>query len=257
MRLLFIRHAEPDYEHDSLTEKGVAEAEALAAFAGRLDLGTCYVSPLGRAVKTASYTLAALGKTAETLDWLQEFPARIDVERHPEVLPAFPGSHLPDGTWRRHIVWDIMPAYYAAHPELADPVLWRTSDIAAKSNMLLVYDYVMEQFDALLAEHGYVREEGFYRVVRETSETLTFFCHFGISAVLLSRLMNISPFVPLHKLCMLPSSVTEVVTEEREPGTASFRALRIGDLSHLMIAGQEPSFAARFRETGSDTAHRA
>ena len=29
MRILFIRHGEPDYEHDSLTERGVREAEAL------------------------------------------------------------------------------------------------------------------------------------------------------------------------------------------------------------------------------------
>ena len=27
MRLIFIRHAEPDYEHDSLTEKGWREAK--------------------------------------------------------------------------------------------------------------------------------------------------------------------------------------------------------------------------------------
>ena len=30
MRLIFIRHAEPDYEHDSLTEKGWREAKLLA-----------------------------------------------------------------------------------------------------------------------------------------------------------------------------------------------------------------------------------
>ena len=28
MRLIFIRHAEPDYEHDSLTEKGLARGKA-------------------------------------------------------------------------------------------------------------------------------------------------------------------------------------------------------------------------------------
>ena len=29
MRLVFVRHAEPDYENDSLTEKGFREAEIL------------------------------------------------------------------------------------------------------------------------------------------------------------------------------------------------------------------------------------
>jgi probable phosphoglycerate mutase len=55
---------------------------------------------------------------------------------------------------------------------------------------------------------------------------------------------------------MLPSSVTEVVTEERKQGEAYFRTLRIGDQSHLYMAGQRPSFAARYREVYSDSGHR-
>ena len=30
MRLLFIRHADPDYEHDTITDKGIREAGCLA-----------------------------------------------------------------------------------------------------------------------------------------------------------------------------------------------------------------------------------
>ena len=30
MKLLFVRHGDPDYEHDSLTDKGVREADLLA-----------------------------------------------------------------------------------------------------------------------------------------------------------------------------------------------------------------------------------
>ncbi len=30
MRLIFIRHAEPDYEHNTLTKKGFREAEILS-----------------------------------------------------------------------------------------------------------------------------------------------------------------------------------------------------------------------------------
>ena len=45
MRLLFIRHGDPDYKNDCLNEIGLKEARALAALRPRLDLGTCYVSP--------------------------------------------------------------------------------------------------------------------------------------------------------------------------------------------------------------------
>ena len=35
MRLIFIRHGEPDYERDTLTEKGMKEAACLAGQSGR------------------------------------------------------------------------------------------------------------------------------------------------------------------------------------------------------------------------------
>lgn len=40
MRILMIRHGDPDYEHDSLTEIGRREAALLAKEAGSLNLGT-------------------------------------------------------------------------------------------------------------------------------------------------------------------------------------------------------------------------
>ncbi len=85
MRILMIRHGDPDYEHDSLTETGKKEAALLAETAGGLHLGDCFVSPLGRAKKTASYTLKKLGLKAETLDWLQEFPAKLDINDSEEL----------------------------------------------------------------------------------------------------------------------------------------------------------------------------
>ena len=47
MRLIFIRHGEPDYEHDSLTEKGWREAKLLAARTKDWHVDDFYVSPLG------------------------------------------------------------------------------------------------------------------------------------------------------------------------------------------------------------------
>ena len=252
MRLLLIRHGDPDYSIDSLTEKGCVEAEALAAAADRMSMGKCFVSPLGRARKTASYTLEKLGKTAETLPWLEEFPVRVDLTVHPELIDSHPPKYTEDGRMRPDVIWDILPEYYAAHPELADPEGWRTSELAVKCGMVPVYDRIMEGFDGFLAERGYVRENGgVYRVTKETTETFTLFCHLGISCVMMSRLWNLSPFTTMQHFCPLPTSVTELVTEERIRGIAQFRALRIGDLSHLMMAGVEPSFAARYAEVYS------
>ena len=59
MRLLFIRHGDPDYASDCLNEIGRNEAKALCALRSstKMHLGTCYASPLGRAQETAAITL--------------------------------------------------------------------------------------------------------------------------------------------------------------------------------------------------------
>ena len=146
----------------------------------------------------------------------------------------------------------------AVHADEAymDKNTWRETEVAKNSDLVEVYDHVIEEFDRFLAEHGYVREGAHYRVEKESDETVTFFCHFGISCVLLSHLWNVSPFVLWHCLALAPTSVTEVVTEEREQGTAYFRGLKVGDISHLYAGGEEPSFAARFCEIYSNKEQR-
>ena len=67
MRILWIRHGEPDYSIDSLTEKGWREAELLADRMCRTPVDAFYVSPLGRAQDTARATLQRLDRTAEVL----------------------------------------------------------------------------------------------------------------------------------------------------------------------------------------------
>ena len=49
MRLLFIRHGDPDYEHDCLTHKGIQEAKLLSERMKRETMDHIYVSPMGRA----------------------------------------------------------------------------------------------------------------------------------------------------------------------------------------------------------------
>ncbi len=256
MRILFIRHGDPDYVHDTLTEKGHREAGLLAKRAESLGLGTCYVSPLGRAKDTAAYCLRQTGNTAETLDWLEEFPARIDLNRYPGLREAYPGAKIQNNRYIPRVVWDMAPAYWTEHEEYFDSVRWRESEAARCSDAVERYDQVTERFDRFLEEYGYIRENRHYKVERESKETVTFFCHFGITCVLLSHLWNVSPFLLWHSFAFAPTSVTEVVTEERERGTAYFRGLKLGDVSHL-YAGNEPvSFAARFCEIYSDSQER-
>lgn len=92
MRLLFIRHGDPDYEHDTLTEKGRREAQLLSDRMVKETVRDFYVSPLGRARDTAAYTLERLGRNARVKDWLQEFPAKVDVNLSENMQKAYPNT---------------------------------------------------------------------------------------------------------------------------------------------------------------------
>ncbi len=61
MKLIIIRHGDPDYEKDSLTAKGWREAGLLADRISRLNVRDFYCSPLGRARDTAGVTLKRMG----------------------------------------------------------------------------------------------------------------------------------------------------------------------------------------------------
>lgn len=257
MRILLIRHGDPDYEHDTLTEKGWREAALLAQAAPSMRIDDCYMSPLGRARDTASRSLKAMGKEARTLDWLREFPAKADLGMSGELAAAYAENGGKDPSYLvRDVIWDMVPAYWTRHPEFMESDGWRRSLVAQSGDAVPVYDHVCRELDRLLETYGYVREGRLYRVVRENTSTIACYCHFGIICALLSHLWNASPFILWHGLALAPTSVTEVVSEERQRGIASFRALRVGDISHLYAGQEPPSFAARFCEVFSDEGQR-
>lgn len=250
MRILLIRHGEPDYEHDSLTPKGDREAKLLSDLLARDHIDHIYKSPLGRARRTASFTEEKLGMEGETLDWLQEFPGTLDINGYPELQKAYPDTpRNSDGTYEKRIFWDMLPSYLTAGGPYLDNSAWADSEEAVRGHLKENYERVTGGFDDLLASYGYRRNGLLYRVERESKETIALFCHMGVSCVLLSHLWNCSPYIPWHSVCMLPSAVTEIVSEEREQGVAYFRTLRIGDISHLVLGNEPPSFMARFCET--------
>ncbi|MCD8327239.1 MAG: phosphoglycerate mutase family protein [Lachnospiraceae bacterium] len=232
MKIMIIRHGDPDYEHDTLTEKGWREARALADQLERLPMDAVYVSPLGRAKDTAAPTLERKGMEAVTCDWLREFWPRIHR-----------GSEGPD-----RIVWDWLPAEWTQEERYFERNRWMDTEVMEEGGVGESYRYVTESFDRALASHGYVREGAFYRVERANNDTIVFFCHFGLESVLLSHLLNVSPMIVWHGFCAAPTSVTVLRSEERREGSAYFRMSNFGDTSHLYAAGEPEAESARFCE---------
>ena len=233
MKLMIVRHGDPDYAIDSLTEKGWREAGFLAERLAETAFDAIYVSPLGRARDTASLTLKRMGREAEERPWLREFFAPI---------------YRPDKEGLEGVCWDWLPQDWMTDERYFLPDRWFEPEIMAEGGVKREYDRVASGLDALLEEHGYRRQGRWYEALRPHNGAILFFCHFGVECVMLSHLLSISPMVLWHGMCAAPTSVTTVVTEERRRGIASFRVSAFGDVSHLYRHGEPPAFSARFRE---------
>ncbi|MCQ2742777.1 MAG: phosphoglycerate mutase family protein [Bacilli bacterium] len=239
MKLLFIRHADPDYVHDSLTEEGFAEAKALGKYLSKQKIDYVYCSPLGRAKDTMQAYLNEVNEKApphEIKEWLHEF----------KVL-------VPHGANR--VAWDFLPeALEEVDSKIYSRDEWLEKDNpwANEPKMKAYVEETIKEFDALLEKHGYKREGSHYVCSKSNVDVIAFFCHFGIEAFLLSHLMNCSPVSLWQHTIATPSSVTTVYTEERREGHVLFRVAAFGETAHLALANMEPAFSGRFSETIED-----
>ena len=234
MEVWIVRHADPDYEHDSITEKGEREARLLAERLAKYDFSAVYVSPMGRAQKTASYYLELTKKTAETLDWLHEFK----------------GTVMIDG--RETMCWDRLPNYWTKIDDYYSYEKWFDVPLMSGGNVKSEYEKVKAGVDFLFEKHGYKHNERMYDVLKPNHDRILLFCHFGVEAAMLSHIIKISPMVIWHNFVALPTSVTRLASVEREKGKAVFNIIQFGDLSHLYCGNEKEAFAARFCECYTD-----
>ena len=239
MKLLLIRHGDPDYSIDSLTEKGHREAELLSERIAPMDIKAYYMSPLGRAQKTAEYTLSKAGRTAEVLNWAREFDVPVD-----------------DGMGGKRLAWDFLPEVWTEISEYYDKDKWLEAKLMRTDEMRIGIAEVYNGLDRLLERHGYKRDGRIYRAVSPNEDTIALFCHFGVTCVMLSHLLGVSPVVLWHGTIAAPTSVTTLVTEERREGVAVFRMTAFGDTSHLYKYDEQAAFAGRFCEMFSNEEQR-
>lgn len=232
MNLIFIRHGDPDYSIDSLTEKGWREAELLSARTTKWDVKDFYCSPLGRAKDTASLTLNKLNRTATIHEWLKEF--YVDV-KDPE-------------TGYNRIPWDFMPDYWTRVPEFYHKDTWLQAPVMQTGEVAASFQKVTTGIDAVLASHGYERTGNYYKVVNGNHDTLVFFCHLGVQFVILSHLLGIPAPLLWQGAFVAPTSVTVLTTEERVKGDAYFRLRTLGDCAHLYVGNEPYSRSGFFRE---------
>lgn len=193
MRIVFVRHGEPDYSRDCLTETGKRQAAAAAKRLVREGISSIYASPMGRASQTAAYTAQELGLPVQTLDYMHEISwggPGIPEEGHPWTLSDWMIS-LEDFDFYHHD--------------------WREHPYFKGNAAVQYYDDIAEQFDQFLLAQGYRHEGSRYFCTTDENRTIALFSHGGSGACVLSHLLSL----PFPYVCtVLPYEFTSIIILE-------------------------------------------
>ena len=219
---MIIRHGEPDYEMDSLTEKGWREARLLADRLAEIKIDGLYTSPLGRAQATALPTEEKRNQKAVVLPWLKEFSGRI----------------ISPWTGKKRIPWDIAPSVWGNEELFYDRIEWSNTSLIETGDSEKVYKDMTKYIDSLLEQYGLKRHGMLYQSETNEESVIVLFCHCCMGLSIISYLTGVSPFIMWHNFFLPTSSVTTLVTETDQQGYAHFRFVQIGDTSHLYLGGE-------------------
>lgn len=191
MDLYLIRHGDPNYQNDCLTEKGKLQAQKLAEYIKRFPCDEVYSSPMGRAKETASYSCTTLGKDFEILPWLHEL----------EWGDKSGDAYSTSSPWT---ISDRIIEEDKAYPLNES---WKTDSRYANDRIVSDVEKRNTELDNFLESKGYKREGLLYKPVLPNDKSIMMFCHGGIISATVSHLLNISF---CHLISNLPVHLTSI-----------------------------------------------
>ena len=218
MIIYFVRHGDPDYINDCLTEIGHKQAAAAAERLATYGITEVYSSAKGRAIQTAEYTANQLGLSVTPLEFMNEIRwGSINGE------PILENGHP----------WFAAIALAAQGKKINNPD-WRNDEPFCNSLILENEEKVSREFDAWLTAFGYSREGDYYRVTgTDTDKTIALFSHSGSSSALLAHLLNI-PLPQFFGMLQLDvTAITSVYFPDTPNELVYPRLLRLNDAEHI------------------------
>lgn len=270
MLLFYVRHGDPIYDPDSLTQQGLKQADALAErMKFRYKPEKIYASSSNRAILTAKPTAKALGKEIEILDWCNEGHAWKELscehgngKRHwamgkGENIPFFASEEVRrlDMDWYKHPVFEQskLSAKQIAENDLTGADL----SISVHKSEKTSYCFDRNGFEAGMERIGSLTDDfmlalGFchdrerfgYTVVEPKDgekryERVALFAHGGFGAGFLSNLLDIPYPIMSTRFSLSHSGVTVIRFESGITNTDLVipEVLQWSCDSHLYAAG--------------------
>lgn len=224
MLLFYVRHGDPNYSEDSLTDQGTKQAKALVERMKVCNPEKIFSSDSNRVVLTAKPTAEALGLDVELLSWCNENKAWSEFT-----------CTRPDGE----------PTWYFSSSEYIN--LFNTEEIyklgenwwqhprfdgsSVKSGL----DRIRKETDNFMKNLGYIRKDNGFVVEKSKYKRIALFAHQGFGMAFLSCLLNIPYPMFSTRFDLSHSSIT--VIEFGDNGFTVPKCLQVSNDSHIFASG--------------------
>lgn len=219
MFLYMIRHGEPDYATDSLTERGMRQAEAVGHRLASAGINRIFSSPLGRARQTAEPLCRLTGLPLGIEEWARE----IEVEdRVPDGKGGTVGLSLIQNTEYR-MGGAISLGYDSAFdaPRFCD------------SGMRDATHRITRSGDEFLSRLGYEATDGVYRILTPSEDRVALFCHGVMGRIWIASLLHIPMHLMWAGFRYTHTGVTVLEFKNNADGFTAPACLVYSDMSHL------------------------
>lgn len=181
MEFFYIRHGEPVYDPDSLTNKGHEQARLLTTYFLNCGLNQIYSSTSVRAIQTAKPTCDALGLVMQLVDFANE-------------KYAYKDFSIGEGSERSWLSGNWMSRTLFASKEIRElGFQWYNHAALSKYKYEKGVERVYNDCDKFFLSIGYehIRYTGKYNVISHSDKKIALFAHEGFGKIFLSCMLDI------------------------------------------------------------------
>lgn len=231
MFLYLIRHGDPDYKNDCLTELGKDEAKLVAKRLKYSKIDRVYSSTNGRAIETANETCKLLKKDLITFDWAREIVGRYE----------FPNG---ESTAIAYAPIEVMRSNEVNNTPFGKT--FKCVEYLKKSGIEEGFNTVLNGGLKFIEDLGYKYENGVFRVINPNNDRVALFCHGNMTKALISEVLHI-PFHIMWASFIIPHTGISVLWfQNTESGITAPRCLCFGDATHLYEKGKGVQYNNKF-----------
>ena len=217
MNIYFVRHGDPNYELDCLTEEGCRQAEKLAERVKNYKLDEVYYSPQGRAKQTGDYCMRYFDLKPVVKDWMREL----------EWGDLTGNAYSTASPWALTDEWLKTEHAYPAGDS------WKKDERIINDRIIDDVETRIKEFDKFMAEQGLIRNGQGYEVTKKAEDkTIAIFCHGGLSSALVAHLLNIPFWTFVAQFSVALTEITLITIDESVPYSVA-RAEFINSYQHL------------------------